>query len=344
MKKNGKASGSRVRIYYDRDAEIKNIRNKTVAVLGFGSQGRAQAMNLRKSGVKVIVSASKPGSRGWEMAKKAGFKPLPADQAARKADVVHMLVPDEQAKPIYDRSVRPYLRPGMSLSFSHGFNIHFRQIVPPADVDVWMVAPKGPGHMVREEFEAGRGVPALVAIQQDATGTALKTALGYAKAIGATRPGVIGTTFRDETETDLFGEQSVLCGGASHLILAGYETLVKAGYPPELAYFEVLHEMKLICDLLYRGGFTFMRYSISNTAEYGDYSRGPRVVGAPARKAMVKILKEIQSGAFAREWVAEWRSGGKKFFKYRKASENHSIEKVGARLRSMMPWIRVPQG
>lgn len=339
-----KKKPSRVQIYYERDADLRHLRGRTIAVLGYGSQGRAQALNLRDSGVKILASASKPGSKGWKMAIKDGFRPLKADAASKKADGIHLLLPDEQAPAIYERSVKKNLKSGKFIAFSHGFNIHFKQIIPPKDVDVWMVAPKGPGHLVREEFEEGRGVPSLLAVHQDATGLALRTALAFSKGIGSTRSGVIRTTFGDETETDLFGEQSVLCGGLTRLVLTGYETLTDAGYPPELAYFECMHEVKLICDLMYRGGIGFMRYSISNTAEYGDLTRGPRVIGKETKRAMKKILRDIQTQKFSNEWVKEWKSGAKRFKKLRKQGETHPIEEVGRRLRGMMPWITVPKG
>jgi ketol-acid reductoisomerase len=331
------SAAGRPRIYYDADADPRCLAGRTVAVIGYGSQGHAHALNLRDSGVRVIVGL-RPGGASWARAQAAGLEVRGVADAARLADIVMMLVPDQDGRAIYDADVAPGLVAGNTLMFAHGFNIHFGEIKPPAGVNVSMIAPKSPGHLVRSEYEAGRGVPGLVAVHQDATGTALADALAYARGIGCTRAGVIETTFREETETDLFGEQAVLCGGVSELIKAGFETLVAAGYRPEMAYFECLHELKLIVDLINRGGLSFMRYSISDTAEYGDYTRGPRVITAETRAEMGRILGEVQSGAFAREWLAEHRSGGANFRRMREEGRQHPIEQVGAELRAMMPW------
>jgi ketol-acid reductoisomerase len=324
-------------VYYDADADLGRLRGRTVAVIGYGSQGHAHALNLRESGVTVIVGL-RPGSGSWERAAAAGLDVRPVADAARAADLIMMLVPDQHGRAVYEAGIAPALRPGKTLMFAHGFNVHFKEIVPPAGVDVSMVAPKSPGHLVRSEFQAGRGVPALVAVEQDASGHALADALAYAAGIGCTRAGVLPTTFREETESDLFGEQVVLCGGVTALIKAGFETLVAAGYAPELAYFECLHELKLIVDLMYRGGMKFMRYSISDTAEYGDYTRGPTLITPVVRAQMEKILADIQSGAFAREWIEENRQGGPNFQRMRREQNDHLIERVGAKLRAMMPW------
>jgi ketol-acid reductoisomerase len=327
-----------MKLYHDDDASLDPIRDKKIAILGYGSQGHAHALNLKDSGLDVRVGL-RPDSASRAKAEAAGLRVVDTAVAAAEADIVMMLVPDEQGGDIYESEVRPGLRDGKFLAFGHGFNIHFKKIVPPADVDVFMVAPKGPGHLVRSEYEKGRGVPCLLAIAQDPSGTTRDVGLAYAKAIGGTRAGVIETTFREETETDLFGEQAVLCGGLTELIRAGFETLVDAGYAPEMAYFECLHEIKLIVDLLYEGGIANMRYSISNTAEYGDLTRGKRVVGDETRKAMQAILKDIQSGAFADEWITEYRCGLPHFRELRKEGEAHAIEEVGARLRGLMPWL-----
>ena len=325
-------------IYYDRDADMAPLQGKTVAVIGYGSQGHAHANNLRDSGVNVIIGLRKGGS-SWPKAEAAGFEVMEPRAAAKAADVVMMLVPDELAAELYQSEVAEGMTDGKYLAFAHGFNIHFKGIVPAPGLNVFMVAPKGPGHLVRSEFQKGRGVPCLLAIHQDPSGTTRQVGLAYAKAIGGTRAAVLETTFKEETETDLFGEQSVLCGGITELIRAGYETLVEAGYSPEMAYFECLHEVKLIVDLIYEGGIANMRYSISNTAEYGDMTRGKRVIGPEARKAMKEILKEIQSGKFAEEWMTEYRVGMPHFRELRKEAEHHPIEAVGDRLRGMMPWL-----
>ncbi|HEV8303504.1 MAG TPA: ketol-acid reductoisomerase [Gemmatimonadales bacterium] len=326
-----------VRVFYDADADPARLEGRVIAVIGYGSQGHAHALNLRDSGYRVIAGL-REGGGSWQRAKAEGLDVRPVAEAARAADVIMMLVPDQEARAVYEAGVAPGLRAGKTLLFAHGFNVHFKEIVPPADVDVAMIAPKSPGHLVRSEFQAGRGVPGLVAVHQDASGQALANALAYAAGIGCTRAGVLETTFREETETDLFGEQAVLCGGVTALVQAGFETLTAAGYAPEIAYFECLHELKLIVDLMYRGGMKFMRYSISDTAEYGDYTRGPRIVSDQVKAEMQQLLREIQSGAFAREWIAENRGGARRFAEYRRAAADHPIERVGARLRAMMPW------
>ena len=328
-----------MRIFYEKDAPLSPIENKTVAIIGYGSQGHAHAQNLRDSGINVVVG-QRPGSANYDLAVKHGFEPVSAAEAAEKADIIMMLVPDHVQGDIYRDAIAPGLKPGNMLMFSHGFNIHFGQIVPPADVDVTMVAPKGPGHLVRREYEIGAGVPCLVAVHQDATGNALENALGYANGIGGARGGVIETTFREETETDLFGEQCVLCGGAAELIKAGFETLVNAGYQPEIAYFECCHELKLIVDLIYEGGLANMRYSISDTAEYGDLTRGKRIITDETRKEMRKILEEIQTGEFAKEWLLENKVNRPAFNAMRRQQAEHPIEEVGARLRDMMSWLK----
>lgn len=326
------------KVYYDNDADLKHIKERTVGVIGYGIQGRGQALNLKDSGVNVIV-AQRPGGPNYEIAKKDGFEPVSAEEAAEKSDVIFILAQDPLQAEIYEKSVKPSMKKGKALAFSHGFNIHFKCIVPPQDSDVFMVAPKGPGSLVRRLYEEGKGVPCLVAVYQDATGKAKDLALSYAKAVGGTRAGVIETTFKEETETDLFGEQSVLCGGVSALIQAGFETLVEAGYQPELAYFEVLHELKLITDLIYQGGITGMRKRVSDTAEYGDLTRGPRVVGKASRDAMKEVLGEIQSGAFAKEFLNDYKHGKKRFDELRNKGAAHPIEKVGEDLRNMMKWL-----
>ncbi|MBK8004688.1 MAG: ketol-acid reductoisomerase [Gemmatimonadetes bacterium] len=325
------------RIYYDHDADPRRLTDRTFAIIGYGSQGHAHALNLKESGAKVIVGLRKGGA-SWAKAEAAGLDVRTVAEAAKAADTIMMLVPDQDGKTIYDADVAAGLTKGKTLMFAHGFNVHFGEIVPPKDVNVSLIAPKSPGHLVRSEYEGGRGVPGLVAIHQDATGTALADALAYARGIGCTRAGVIETSFKEETETDLFGEQAVLCGGVSELVKAGFETLVKAGYRPEMAYFECLHELKLIVDLINRGGLSFMRYSISDTAEYGDYTRGPRIITDGTKQEMEKILGEVQSGQFAREWLAEHRAGGANFQRMRQRDKTHQIEQVGAELRRMMPW------
>jgi ketol-acid reductoisomerase len=325
------------KIYYDSDANLEYLKGKTVAILGYGSQGHAHALNLRDSGIDVVVGLRK--GKSYEKAKADGFEVLTPEEASKKADVIMFLLPDPIQKKVYEESVKHNLTSGKALAFAHGFNIHFNQIVPPDDVDVFMVAPKGPGHLVRWMYKEGAGVPALVAVYQDATGRAKDIALAYAKAIGATRAGVIETTFKEETETDLFGEQAVLCGGVSALIKAGFETLVEAGYQPEVAYFECLHELKLIVDLIYKYGLAGMRYSISDTAEYGDYTRGPRVIDERVKENMRKLLKEIQSGEFAKEFVLEAQANFPVLNAYRKKEKEHLIEKVGKELRKMMPFL-----
>lgn len=327
------------KIFYEKDCNINDIKNKTIAVVGYGIQGRGQALNLRDSGLKVII-AQRPGGPNYDKAIKDGFKPMSVEEATRQADVIIILTQDHLQAEIYKKSIEPNLTKGKALAFSHGFNIHFKFIVPPKDVDVFMIAPKGPGALVRRQYEEGRGVPCLVAVYQNATKNALKIALAYAKGIGGSRAGIIQTTFQEETETDLFGEQAVLCGGASELVKAGFETLTNAGYQPEIAYFECLHELKLIVDLMYEDGITGMRKRVSDTAEYGDLTRGPRIVTKRTRQEMEKILKEIQKGKFANEWMAENKSGRKNFLKMRKEGETHPIEKVGAKLRAMMSWMK----
>lgn len=328
-----------MKVFYDQDADSAIIQAKRVAVIGYGSQGHAHANNLKDSGVGVVVGL-REDSESARKASKAGLEVANVADAVAGADVVMVLVPDELQASLYKESIEPHLKPGAALLFAHGFNIHFGFIAPRPDTDVFMVAPKGPGHLVRSTFSQGGGVPCLIAIAQDASGSAREIALSYASAIGGGRAGIIETTFREETETDLFGEQSVLCGGLTSLIQAGFETLVEAGYAPEMAYFECLHEVKLIVDLIYEGGIADMRYSISNTAEYGDLTRGPRIVNDQTKAEMKKILDEIQSGAFAREWMDENASGGNRFKSLRAQAAEHQIEEVGSRLRSMMPWIK----
>lgn len=327
------------KIYYDKDADLNDLKNRTIAVVGYGIQGRGQALNLRDSGLNVIV-AQRPGGPNYDQAIKDGFKPVDVETAAKQADIIQILTQDHLQAEIYNTSIKKYMKKGKSLVFSHGFNIHFKQIKPNKKIDVWMIAPKGPGSLVRRQYEEGKGVPCLVAIHQDASGHALKDALAYAKGLGGTRAGVLETTFKEETETDLFGEQSVLCGGTSELIKAGFETLVNAGYQPEIAYFECLHELKLIVDLIYEGGITGMRKRVSDTAEYGDLTRGKRIITERTRKEMQKILKEIQKGKFAREWMAENREGRPNFTKMRKEGQDHQIEKVGEKLRGLMSWMK----
>jgi len=328
-----------MRVYYDRDADVNLIKAKKVAVIGYGSQGNAHANNLRDSGCKDVVVALRPGSASAQKAEAVGIKVMNPAEAAKWADVVMVLAPDELQAALYNADLKPNMREGTAIAFAHGLSIHFRLIEPRPDMDVFMIAPKGPGHTVRSEYLRGGGVPCLVAVEQNPSGNALELALSYASAIGGGRAGVIETTFREECETDLFGEQSVLCGGLTSLILAGFETLVEAGYAPEMAYFECCHEVKLIVDLIYEGGIANMRYSVSNTAEYGDYSRGPRVIDEHVRAEMKKILSDIQSGRFAREWVLENTAGQPSFKALRRRAAEHEIEKVGERLRAMMPWI-----
>jgi len=325
-------------IFYDSDADLSLLDGKTVAILGYGSQGHAHALNLKDSGVDVVVGL-RPDSSSRAKAEAAGLEVLDVAEAASRGDAVMILLPDEKQAEIWEAEIAPGIAPGNLLLFAHGFAIHFEQIVPPAGVDVGMVAPKGPGHLVRRQYEEGAGVPCLMAVHQDATGDAHGLVLAYASAIGGGRAAVIETTFKDECETDLFGEQAVLCGGASELVRAGFETLVEAGYDPRLAYFECLHELKLIADLMYEKGIQGMRYSISNTAEYGDMTRGKRVIGEESRAAMKEILGEIQSGEFAREWIAENRAGGENLSRMREEGKSHQVEKVGKEMRDKMPWI-----
>ncbi len=326
-------------IYYDADVSLEPLQGKTVAVLGYGSQGHAHAQNLRDSGIAVLVGLRK-GSKSWERVKNDGLEPVTIEEAVQKADLLAFMTPDTEMPAMYRESVAPYLREGQALLFAHGFNIHYRQIVPPPTVDVVMVAPKGPGNLVRQMFVEGKGVPSLVAVHQDYTGNAKQIALAYAKALGATRAGVIETTFAEETETDLFGEQCVLCGGVTELIRAGFETLVAAGYQPEVAYFECLHELKLIVDLIYSQGISGMRKWVSDTAKYGDVTRGRRVINESVRKAMAEILEEIQSGQFAREWILENQAGRPVFHAELERQSKHPIEQVGQKLRAMMPWLQ----
>lgn len=328
-----------MKVYYDKDADLNILKDKVVAIIGYGSQGHAHAQNLRDSGVQVVIG-QRPGGPNWQLAREHGFEPVSAAEAAKKADLIQILVQDQYQPKVYEEEILPNLAPGKTLVFGHGFNIHYNQIIPPKDVDVVMIAPKGPGHLVRREFEKGGGVPCLVAVHQDATGQALAKALAYAAGVGGTRSGVLETTFREETETDLFGEQAVLCGGVSELIRAGFETLVKAGYQPEIAFFECMHELKLIVDLLYEGGFKKMHHSISDTAEYGDYVTGPRVVNEESRKAMQKVLEEIQDGTFARNWILENKANLPFFLARRRQSHEHQVEQVGDDLRSMMAWLQ----
>jgi len=331
-----------LKIFYEKDATLDGLSGKTVAVIGYGSQGHAHAQNLRDSGVKVIVANRRDTANG-KLAISHGFEPMSIPDAVKAADLIIIGLPDELQSEIYEKEIKPYLTAGKTLGSTHGFNIHFKKIVPPKDVDVVMIAPKGPGHLVRSEYVKGGGVPSLVAIHQDATGNALKTALAWGNGNGGARAGIIQTTFKDECETDLFGEQAVLCGGLSALIKAGFETLVKNGYPEEMAYFECVHEVKLIVDLIYQGGLNYMRYSISNTAEYGDLTRGPRIVTDETKKEMQKILDEITSGKFADEWMAEHKAGKPKFNALYDADKNHPVEVTGRKLRSMMKWINAKE-
>lgn len=327
-----------VRVYYDKDADLNLLKGKKIAILGYGSQGHAHALNLKDSGLDVAVGLYQ-GSPSWKKVENDGIRVMTSEEAAAWADTVMILAPDHLQSGIY-KSIEKSLTAGKTLMFAHGFTIHFNQIIPPKDVDVSMIAPKAPGHRAREVFVEGSGVPMLVAVHQDASGNALNNALAYGKAIGGGRAGILETTFREEAETDLFGEQAVLCGGVTALIQAGFETLVEAGYAPESAYFECLHEMKLIVDLIYEGGMARMRHSISDTAEYGDYSRGPRIVTEETKKEMKKILKEIQNGSFAKEWITENQAGRPGFIAMRKNAQEHQLETVGKELRSMMPWIK----
>ena len=326
-------------IYYDKDADLNALKGKTVAIIGYGSQGHAHAQNLRDSGVKVIVG-QRPGGKNYDLAKSHGFEPMSAAEAAKQADIINILLPDEMQGDVFKSDILPHLTPGKVLMCSHGFNIHFGQITPPKGVDVLLVAPKGPGHLVRSEFVAGGGVPCLIALGDGASEETFKIGMAYAKGIGGARAGVIRTTIAEETETDLFGEQAVLCGGAAALVKAGFDTLVEAGYQPEMAYFECMHELKLIVDLFYQGGLSYMRYSVSNTAEYGDYTRGPRIVTDETRKEMKKILEEIRSGQFARDWILENKANAASFKATRRREREHGVEKVGKELRRMMSWIQ----
>ena len=328
-----------MRVYYDRDADINLIKNKNIVIVGYGSQGHAHAMNLRDSGMENVAIALKENSKTRQKAEEAGFKVMTPAESAKWADIIMMLTPDELQSEIYNNEIANNIKAGTALAFAHGLNIHFELISPKEGIDVIMMAPKGPGHTVRAEYARGAGVPCLVAVDKNPSGNALEIAIAYSSAIGGGRAGIIETTFKEECETDLFGEQAVLCGGLTHLIQAGYETLTEAGYAPEMAYFECLHEVKLIVDLLYEGGMANMRYSISNTAEYGDYSRGPRLITDETKKEMKKILSEIQSGQFTKEWMEEHRTGQTKFKALRKKHAEHSIEQIGEKLRTLMPWI-----
>ena len=327
------------KIFYDSDAELSLLDGKVIGVIGYGSQGHAQAQNLRESGCQVIVAEAK-GSQGWNDAKEAGFEVLTATEVAQRANMIIMLAPDTLQREIYYGEIEKGLAPGNTLMFAHGFNIHYGQIIPPSDIDVTMIAPKCPGHMLRQLYTEGIGPPAVVAVHQDASGKAKNIALAYAKGIGCSRAGVIETTFAEETETDLFGEQTVLCGGVSGLVKAGFDTLVEAGYQPEIAYFECFHELKLIVDLMYKGGLSYMRYSVSDTAEYGDYTRGPRVIDDEVKDEMAQILSEIQDGSFAKEWILENQAGRPVYNALKRMEKEHLIEEVGAELRAMMPWLK----
>lgn len=327
-----------MKVYYEQDANFDQLKSKKIAVLGFGSQGHAHSLNLKESGMNVCVGL-RSTSATWEKAKNAGVEVRTVAEAVKWANVIMILLPDQNQKEVYDKEIAPNLKPGDTIAFGHGFNIHYKQIVPPADVNVMMIAPKGPGHLVRRTFLEGSGVPCLIAVHQDPSGQTKELALAWAKGIGGTRAGVIETNFKDETETDLFGEQAVLCGGSAELIKAGFETLVEAGYPPELAYFECMHEMKLIVDLYYEGGLSRMNYSVSDTAEYGGMTRGSRLITAETKKEMKKILSEVQSGQFAKEWLDEYNAGMPKMNQLRKENREHIIEEVGAKLRGMMSWL-----
>ena len=330
------------KIYYDQDADLGLLKGRKIAIIGYGSQGHAHALNLKDSGQSVIVGLYK-GSKSWSKAEKDGLSVVSVGEAAKAADIIMLLLPDQSQRQVFEAEIRDGLGKGKMLMFAHGFNIHFNQVVPPPDVDVTMIAPKAPGHVMRDLFTEGPGVPALLAVHQDVTGKAKDMALAYGRGVGCTRAGVIETTFKEETETDLFGEQTTLCGGVSHLIKAAFETLVEAGYQPEIAYFECMHEMKLIVDLFYQGGLAYMRYSVSDTAEYGDYTRGPRVVSDQTKAEMKRILEEIQSGQFAREWVLENQANRAGFLTMRRRDAEHPIEEVGQRLRKMMSWIKPPR-
>ena len=327
------------KVYYDKDADLGLLKDKTVAIIGFGNQGGAQGQNLKDSGVKVVI-AEVEGTPNWKAAQEAGFDVMTASEAAKAGDIIQILIPDEVQAKVYKESIKKYMKKGKTLMFSHGFNIHFKAIKPSKDIDVIMVAPKGPGHMVRQTYVDGAGVPALIAIYQDASGKAKETALAYAKGIGGTRAGVFETTFKEEVETDLFGEQVVLCGGCTSLVKAGFETLVEAGYQPDMAYFECVHELKLIVDLIYKQGIAGMRKAISNTAEYGDLTVGPKIIDEKTKKRMKKALDRVQSGAFAREFMKENKEGCVNFNALREKDKNHQIEKVGAELRGMMHWLK----
>lgn len=327
-----------MKIYYDQDADASLLREKQIAIVGYGSQGHAHALNLMDSGLKVVIGLRE--GRSWDKAARAGLKVMPVADAVKSSEIIMILTPDEVAADLYQNEIAPNLKTGAYVAFAHGFNIHFGQVVPHEDINVFMVAPKGPGHLVRSEFTKGSGVPSLIAIHQDPSKQTKAIALAYAKGIGGTRAGVLETNFREETETDLFGEQTVLCGGLTSLITAGYETLIEAGYSPEMAYFECLHEVKLIVDLIYEGGISNMRYSISNTARYGDLTRGPRIITDETKKEMKKILNEIQSGQFAKEWILENRARRPVFNALAKKGEAHPIEQVGEKLRAMMPWLK----
>ncbi len=327
-----------MKVYYDQDASLDLLKNKKIAVLGYGSQGHAHSLNLKDSGMNVCVGL-KESSKNWKVAEEAGLKVYTVSDAVKNSNVIMILLPDQFQKEVYDAEIAPYLKEGDTLAFGHGFNIHYKQIVPPANVNVMMIAPKSPGHLVRRTFEQGNGVPCLIAIHQDYSGNTKDLALAWAKGIGGTKAGVIETNFKDETETDLFGEQAVLCGGSAELIKAGFEVLVDAGYPPELAYFECMHEMKLIVDLYYEGGLSRMNFSVSDTAEYGGMTRGPRLITEETKKEMKKILTEVQDGSFANEFISEIKNGSQNFGKLRSSNQQHGIEKVGGELRKMMSWL-----
>ena len=326
-------------VYYEKDADMSQIQDKTIGIIGYGSQGHAHALNLKDSGLNVSIGLYE-GSSSWAKAESAGFHVATAAETARDSDIIVMLLPDTTQADVYRKDIEPNLSAGKSLVFAHGFTIHYKTITPPANIDVWMIAPKAPGHRMREVFVQGNGVPSLVAVHQDATGNAKQVALAYAGGVGSLRAGVLNTTFQEETETDLFGEQTVLCGGVTSLIKAAFETMVEAGYQPESAYFEVMHELKLIVDLLYEGGMEYMRYSVSDTAEYGDYSRGPRIIDTQVKANMRKVLDEIQDGTFAKEWIAENDEGRPRFKRMREENAGHPIEKVGKELRGLMPWLK----